>query len=202
MAETIFSSIATNGWDTTRCGGGVWWNYTKTGKNAIPNELFLDIAAKLANRTTGSTSAGYLNWAKTEGTWFKGVGLINSSNLINDGLTSSCTNNGGTEWTYNQGVILSGLVELYKADQDPTLLPVANAIVSAVLSSSLVNTSGILVESDVSGGDHPQFKGIFMRNLMALYQAAPSTAIQTFIDNNANSILAHDESPGTACGAL
>jgi predicted alpha-1,6-mannanase (GH76 family) len=202
MAETIFSNIATSGWDTTTCGGGVWWNYTKSGKNAIPNELFLDIAAKLANRTTGTVSAGYLNWARTEWTWFKGVGLINSSNLINDGLTSSCTNNGGTEWTYNQGVILGGLVELYEADQDPTVLPQANAIVTAVLSSSLVNSSGILVESDVSGGDHPQFKGIFLRNIMALYQVAPSTAIQTFVENNANSILAHDESTGSAFGAL
>jgi predicted alpha-1,6-mannanase (GH76 family) len=202
MAETVFSNIATNGWDTTTCGGGVWWNYSKSGKNAIPNELFLDVAAKLANRTTGSTSAGYLNWAKTEWPWFKAVGLINSNNLINDGLNSSCTNNGGTEWTYNQGVILGGLVELYQADQDPTLLPQANAIVNAVLSSSLVNSSGILVESDVSGGDHPQFKGIFLRNIMALYRVAPSPAIQAFVENNANSILAHDDSTGSAFGAL
>ncbi len=53
--------------------------------------------------------------------------MINAQSLVNDGLNSSnpnaCTNNGRTTWTYNQGVILGGLVELYNADKDPTLLP-------------------------------------------------------------------------------
>ena len=86
MAETIFSAI-TGAWDST-CGGGVWWNTRRTYKNAIPNELFLTIAAKLANRTSGSTSAAYLNWAQQEWTWFKNSGMINAQNLINDGLNS------------------------------------------------------------------------------------------------------------------
>ncbi len=69
MAETIFTAI-TGAWDST-CGGGVWWSTARTYKNAIPNELFLSIAAKLANRTSGSVSASYLNWAQQEWTWFK-----------------------------------------------------------------------------------------------------------------------------------
>ncbi len=204
MAETIFTTM-TGGWDTTTCGGGVWWNTSKAYKNAIPNELFLAIAAKLANRTTGSASAGYLKWAQREWTWFKSTGMINAQNLVNDGLTSSnpnaCTNNGANTWTYNQGVILSGLVELYKADQDPTLLPQAEAIANAAI-ANLTNSSGILIEKSVSGGDAPQFKGIFLRNLLALYAAAPNSQYKIFAEANANSILANDQSTGSQFGAL
>ena len=201
MAETIFSALA-GGWDST-CGGGVWWNTSKTYKNAIPNELFLTIAAKLANRTTGTTSTMYLNRAQQEWTWFKASGMINTQNLINDGLTSTnpngCTNNGGTTWTYNQGVILGGLVELYKADKDPTLLPQAEAIANAAIAS--LGKTGILVEpAAISGGDNPQFKGIFLRNLMALYAAVPNVQYKTFADANAVSIVANDQGPNAEFG--
>jgi hypothetical protein len=29
-------------------------------------------------------------------------GMLNAQSLINDGLSSNCTNNGETTWTYNQ----------------------------------------------------------------------------------------------------
>lgn len=211
MAETVFNYIASNGWDTSVCGGGVWWSTAKTYKNAIPNELFLTIAAKLANRTTGPTSAGYLNWAKTEWAWFKASGMINGQNLVNDGLTSTnpaaCVNNNKTTWTYNQGVILGGLVELYQADQDPTLLPQAEAIADAA-KTKLVTANGILVEPQqaITGGDVPQFKGVFLRNLMELYAALPATSTEAakykaFADANANSIWANDRTVATQFGA-
>jgi predicted alpha-1,6-mannanase (GH76 family) len=131
--------------------------------------------------------------------------MINAQSLINDGLTSTnpkaCANNGRNTWTYNQGVILGGLVELYKADRDPTLLPQAEAIANAAI-ADLTTTSGTLKEKAVSGGDAPQFKGIFLRNLMALYASAPNPQYKAFADANANSILANDEGPGGQFGAL
>lgn len=210
MAETIFANVAANGWDTTTCGGGVWWSTAKTYKNAIPNELFLELSAALANRTTGTTSAGYLSWANKEWAWFKASGMINSQNLINDGLNSTnpaaCTSNGATTWTYNQGVILGGLVELSRANQDPLLLTQAEAIAGAAISHLSVN--GILAEpGKLSGGDGPQFKGIFMRNLMDLYQAIPATGAQavqyqTFAQVNAQSIWSNDRNAANQLGAL
>lgn len=210
MAETIFANVAANGWDTTTCGGGVWWSTTKTYKNAIPNELFLELAAALANRTSGAASAGYLSWAHKEWAWFKASGMINAENLINDGLNSTnpsaCTNNGRATWTYNQGVILGGLVELNHAEQDTTLPPQAEAIASAAISRLAVN--GILTEpGNLSGGDGPQFKGIFMRNLMVLYQALPGTSAQatqyrSFADANAQSIWLNDRNSGNELGGL
>lgn len=203
MAETIFSNIATE-WDTTTCGGGVWWEKPSNYKNAIANELFLSVAASLANRTTGSTSASYLAWAQKEWVWFKASGMINSKNLINDGLTSTnpgaCTNNRQNTWSYNQGVILGGLVELHKADKDPALLPQAAAIADAAIANLTVN--GILVDASVSGNDAPQFKGVFTRNLMALYRAAPNPAYKTFVDANANSIWESGQGPNHQFGAI
>jgi predicted alpha-1,6-mannanase (GH76 family) len=199
MAETIFKAI-TAGWDST-CGGGVWWNTSRTYKNAIPNELFLSIAAKLANRTSGSASASYLNWAQQEWTWFKNSGMINGQNLINDGLNSSnpnaCTNNGGTTWSYNQGVILGGLVELYRANNDPQAEAIANAAIAHLAQNGILTDPGPL-----SGGDAPQFKGIFLRNLMALHVAHPDPRYQAFAVANAKSIVASDQGPSCQFGAL
>lgn len=204
MAETIFTAM-TGGWDASVCGGGIWWNTSKKYKNAIPNELFFSIAAKLANRTTGSVSAGYLGWAQKEWSWLKSSGMINAHNLINDGLNATqpnaCVNNEATVWTYNQGVILGGLVELYKADRDPTLLPQAAAIAQAAI-TRLTTSNGILKDKVVSGGDAPQFKGIFLRNLAALYAAAPDPQYKAFAMANADSILKNDQSTGSEFGAL
>jgi predicted alpha-1,6-mannanase (GH76 family) len=198
-AETLFSYIATNGWDTSTCGGGV--KQTSGGyKNASANEPFIAIAAKLANRTTGMTSTNYLGWATTAWSWFKASGMINSQNLVNDGLNTDCTNNGGETWTYNQGVILGGLVEIYQANGDSTMLPQAEAIADAAL-ANLTTSGGILNEPDYaelgpSGNSLLQFKGAFMRNLMALYAALPSNdqaaQYQGFVDANADSIWNND----------
>ena len=205
MSETIFADIAGE-WDTKTCGGGVWWN-KKTGyKNAIANELFLALAAPLANRVgSADEKHRYLHWAEREWAWFKNSGMINTEYLVNDGLDAkdpnACTNNGRTTWSYNQGVILGGLVELSKADHDPSLLPQAQAIANATI-AHLANADGILVDRSVSGGDAPQFKGVFMRNLMTLDAAAPDAHYQAFADANANSILAKDEDAEAHYGAL
>lgn len=206
MAESIFTYM-TGGWDTATCGGGLWWNTTHTYKNAITNELFLTLAAKLANRTTGSVSRSYLAWAQREWEWFLASGMIDASGLINDGLNASnpsaCVNNHRVVWSYNQGVILGGLVELSKASSDPTLLARAQSIATAAIApkSPLMNANGILIDHRVSGGDAPQFKGIFMRNLMALYAVAPNTQFKTFADTNAHSIWTNDNET-TRFGAL
>ena len=203
MAETIFADISGE-WDTNPCGGGVWWQMPKNYKNAIANELFLTVAASLANRTTGSKSAVYLDWAQKEWMWFKASGMINSHNLINDGLivtdSGACRNNGKTTWTYNQGVILGGLVELSKAEHDPTLLTQAAAIANAAIANLTVN--GILVEQTISGNDTPQFKGIFIRNLAILNKAAPNAEYKTFVDANANSIWANNRGRSYELGAV
>jgi predicted alpha-1,6-mannanase (GH76 family) len=201
-AETIFANIASE-WEPSTCGGGVWWKKPNEYKNAIANELFLSLAASLANRTHGSSSARYLTWAHKSWAWFKASGMINAQNLVNDGLTSTnpaaCTNNGRTPWSYNQGVILGGLVELAKADHDPALLAEAESIAKAAIAN--LSVMDVLTESTISGGDAPQFKGIFVRNLAILYQAKPDPGYKAFIEANANSIWKQDQGPGHQFGA-
>lgn len=204
MAESIFSTMK-GGWEITTCGGGIWWSTDNRYKNAIANELFLTVAAKLANRTKESASAEYLNWAEREWSWFKATGMISAHSLVNDGLTSTnpsvCMNNGRRTWSYNQGVILGGLVELYKADKDPALIPQAEAIADAAI-AQLVTANGVLTEP-VPGKDAPQFKGIFMRNLAALYNVAPGeerARYRTFAERNVESILSKDVGPSGQFG--
>ena len=197
MADSIFADMK-RGWETDTCGGGVWWSKKTREKNAIENELFLDVAASLANREDDAAQrADDLGWAKEEWVWFSGTGMINGDHLINDGLDSSdpkhCTNNGRNTWTYNQGVILGALVELNRAAPDAGLIQTAHEIALAAI-SHLADEHGILRENGNAhtGGDVPQFKGIFVRNLMILDLASSDRRFENFVDTNARSVWDHD----------
>ena len=48
MSQSIFDDMA-GGWDEACCGG-IWWSKDRKYKNEIANELFLSVAAHLANR--------------------------------------------------------------------------------------------------------------------------------------------------------
>lgn len=200
MAKSIFTNM-TGGWGST-CGGGIWWNKAGTYKNAIANELFLTVAIRLHERTPNDST--YMNWANREWTWFKGSGMINSSNLINDGLSlPSCTNNGATTWTYNQGVILGGLTDMYRSTDNRSYLQQAELIANAAI-THLVNSNGILVEpcEPNCGGDGPQFKGIFMRNLWYLYKFDNNPTYLQFIQKNVQSIWANDRNGQNQLGLM
>lgn len=201
-AIEIFDNMQTG--QGTPCGGGIYWSKQRSYVNAIANELFLAVAASLANRVPQNGS--YLEMAKAQWQWFNNSGMINSENLINDGLTSECKNNGEQTWTYNQGVILGGLVELARATGDASPLDSAMAIADAAI-THLSSPSGVLEEAGDCGTqpghcgmDGQQFKGIFIRNLMYLYQAVPLSSYRDYIITNANSIWANDRSGEATLG--
>jgi predicted alpha-1,6-mannanase (GH76 family) len=202
MAKRIFADMA-GGWDDT-FGGGIWWKKDKKYKNAIANELFLVVAARLYRRTLGEPGAGeYYRWARREWEWFAASGMINPQNLVNDGLNDEGKNNRGTTWTYNQGVILGGLFEMYGITKDPAFLRRAHAIADAAL-RALTNGDGILVEpcerNSDCGGDGPQFKGIFVRYLGQLNAVSPKPAYREFLRRNAVSIWAKNRTEGDRFG--
>jgi predicted alpha-1,6-mannanase (GH76 family) len=189
LARRLFAGMAA-GWDDV-CGGGLWWTRKKKYKNAIPNELFLLIAGRLHQRTTGG-GPGYLDWALREWEWFKASGLIGPTGLVNDGLTADCANNGGTAWTYNQGVIIGGLVVLHEITGEGAYLGHAEAIASAAL-RDLTVPPGILTEPEELRAmgrrdGMAQVKGIFVRNLYELYRHAPRAEYRDFILANATSL--------------
>ncbi len=204
MAKTIFTNLLT-GWDSTNtvCPGGIWWNTSRNYKNAIPNELFLLAAIRLHQRTPGDGGEGsFFYWATNEWAWFKASGMINSDNLINDGL-NGCVNNGETTWTYNQGVILGGLTDLYKVTGDTAYLTQAELIANAAV-TTLVNSKGVLVEpcEPNCGGDGPQFKGIFVRYLAYLYDVTRTPAYYGFLYTNAHSIWLNDRNVFNQLGLM
>ncbi|KAH8758478.1 glycoside hydrolase [Diaporthe sp. PMI_573] len=203
MAESIFTDM--RGGVNGTCGGGIWWSKDRKYKNAIANELYLSVAASLANRAAEKDA--YLSIAKDQWNWFKGSGMINDQNLINDGLDinsdGSCSNNGDIVWSYNQGVILGGLVELSRATGDPEYLSEATAIAEAAIEA--LSEDGILHEScepNDCGGDGPQFKGIFMRNLQYLQLEAPQDRFRDFILENADSIWNNDRNSSDFLGLV
>jgi hypothetical protein len=73
-------------------------------------------------------------------------------------------------WTYNQGILLSGLSGLYKFTGDEALIKVGQKLVDSVIASYLVpSESGVLVEScdpfRTCNQDQWMFKGIFFQHL-------------------------------------
>jgi predicted alpha-1,6-mannanase (GH76 family) len=198
-ARTIFVRN-TAGWNDT-CGGGLRWNTTSTYKNAITNELFLTLAALLHQRMPGDQGS-YLSWAQREWEWFSSSGLIGPDGLVNDGLTAACANNGGTTWTYNQGVILGGLAALFEITGDRDYLTRGESIASAALAKLTTpgppGSPGILAEPCETAAascneDQAQFKGIFVRYLYDFWLQSRQPAYSAFILANARSVWDHSK---------
>jgi predicted alpha-1,6-mannanase (GH76 family) len=192
MAETD-ANYMHQSWDN-RCGGGVWWTTARTYKNAITNEIFLELTAWLHNILPSDTR--YLRWAKAEWAWFSGSGMINSNGLVNDGLDAGCANNHQTTWTYNQGVILAGLAQLYQATGSTGQLREAESIARAAISHLTVH--GILHEPCPRSGCGPNpadvqsFKGIFARDLKVLAVTARTSQFDSFLKAQARSVQTRD----------
>jgi len=199
-AVTIFKKQI-GGWDDL-CGGGLYWQQGSPPhyKAAIQNELFLVTCARLYRH---SQEELYRTWAEKVWYWFQGTGMIGSNNLVQNGLspqtgdyTKSCsvqTPGDMATWTYNQGVILGGLTDLYQisTSKDHGLMFKAMDIANAAIDNLHYADSSILKEpcedvtndqrdtsgnlsdpshgSTACGGDGKCFKGIFMRYLAYFY---------------------------------
>jgi predicted alpha-1,6-mannanase (GH76 family) len=178
------------------CGGGIIWDIPRlVYKNAISNELYLALAAALHNRLPGEGI--YLARAVEVWDWFNASGMINSAHLVNDGLAEdTCVNNNATTWTYNQGVVIGGLVELYRATKDKGYLGAAKQIADAVLASGTLVERGVLREPCEAGAcdfNQQAFKGIFMRYLGMLDEVLCAThPYKDFIIANAETAWRKD----------
>ncbi|MHB1701378.1 MAG: glycoside hydrolase family 76 protein [Acidobacteriaceae bacterium] len=223
LAENIFDYMAGQ-WDATSCGGGLWQNQKPSHtKDAIANELFLSLAASLYRRDANPT---YRDWALREWTWFSATAMVNSNHLVVDHLApptsthpAPCTPQGDRFWTYNQGVILGGLTNLYQIIRTthPELariaLAEANKIADCVTDKNcggntaiskfpLIDSRGILTEAC---GTNPctyapsyQFKGAFIRNLAQLNEITGKYT--GFLAANALSVWTEDRNSNNLFG--
>ncbi|PFH45907.1 glycoside hydrolase family 76 protein [Amanita thiersii Skay4041] len=194
-ARKIYDIIAAE-WDNT-CGGGVWWSTEHTYKNAVTNELFLLLSAEGFLRERNNT---YLDNANKSWNWLKNSGMRNSEGLWNDGLDfSTCKNNGQTTWTYNQGVIASGLGALFVATGDSSLLDQAEITLDAVVAH--ITDNNILREScdnaqaggAVCNQDQQIFKGIWTKHVQYYLDSANDqnrvNKYQSFLGSQASGVF-------------
>jgi predicted alpha-1,6-mannanase (GH76 family) len=181
-ARHIFANM-TGGWDST-CGGGIWWSKARRYKNAIANEIFLQVAAKLHVRTPRDTA--YAAWAGREWAWFQHTGMLTGSHLVVDGLAHCKPDLSSPTWTYNQGMLIGGLVSLARITGRRSLLGTATQIADAVTGSGELSPRGILHDScePSCGLDGPLFKGIFMQNLKLLSEQVGG-GYQAYMHHNA-----------------
>jgi predicted alpha-1,6-mannanase (GH76 family) len=192
-AIDIFNDMTT-GW-TTPCNGGIWWSKDKTSIASIANELFLSVAAHIANREPSQKDAT-LAWANGIWNWFSNVGVIAANHTIHDGVdVSSCkVSDSSTIFTYNQGVILGALVEMNKATGESSWLEEAHKIADGALAQFADGNGNVLTESGGIQEDNnlAQFKGIFIRNLAALEKASHKDAYTTVIKTSADTLWKND----------
>jgi predicted alpha-1,6-mannanase (GH76 family) len=199
MAQTIFADM-TSGYDKT-CGGGIYWKKPQLYKNAIANSLFMLVALRLHQDAPKVKIAGKkpLKWGEMVWQWFRETGMINRQTwLVEDGL-KDCEPNRNQNWTYNQGVPIAVMCELYRIKKDKEALHTAEEIARAAM-SKMTTPQGVLKEKNEpdTGADGSQFKGIFIRHLALLYQITKKEDYKAFILKNAESIWANGREPNSA----
>ena len=125
LAQAVFNRQAEE-WDET-CGGGLRWQISLFGdgfhyKNTISNGCFFNLAARLAKYTNNQT---YAEWAERSWDWTKGIGLISPTWQFFDGTDArlDCSDFNEIQWTYNIGVHLLGVANMYNyVSSSPSLL--------------------------------------------------------------------------------
>lgn len=200
-AVVLFNDMQTNA--ATECDGLIKWKIGSGAITAISNEIFLSVAAHLANRVPTDQRAKYRARAEKQWQDFSKPGrFINGKKLINDGIRgSNCTNNGGNTWTYNQGVILGGLAELAKATKNKAYTDRASELADGTLKH--LSPNGILTEPVPDSHldqQAAQFKGAFVRGLAALNAQAPDAKYAAYLKNNAESAW-EKAKPGNVIGS-
>ncbi|MGB5499205.1 MAG: glycoside hydrolase family 76 protein [Maribacter sp.] len=199
MANIIFEDI-TLGWSEK---GGLYWKKGLNYRGSISNGLTLTLATRLhLSGTKDVNGRSALNWATTIWEWMLKSNLLDANGNIQDGVRNIKGEEAISKnvWTYNQGVVLTGLVNLYKITGGETYLKSAESIVEATL-NHLTNDNLILVEllcePDDCNADAKQFKGVFMRHLMYLNQHHPKKEYEFFIRKNIASIWTQSMIYGT-----
>lgn len=190
MAVLIFEDIT--GAFSEQFGGGMHWKRNDPYKNSITNNLFVLLALRLhANGVEKKVREKTpVEWAEKIWKWYRESGMINTENwMIEDGLRrENGQPNRNQHWTYNQGVAIAVFCEWYKLEKNEEDREIALKLAKATMER--LSRNGILRERNEPrpGADGTQFKGIFMRHLLVLYEVSKNKEVRDFVQKNSDSI--------------
>lgn len=232
----IFYDLASQGWDTSLCDGGMVWNpYLAPYKNAITNQLFITASVGMYLHFPGDDNGApffssdrgnrdyrdiqglppakahdmkYLRAAVEAYTWLRNSNMKNDQGLYVDGFhiqgwhghrngsrgTEKCDVRDEMVYTYNQGVILSGLKGLFEATGGQNYLDDGHELIRNVIAATGwqyrnnperkwrwagLGRGGTMEENCDSSGNCSQdgqtFKGIFFHHLTIFCSPLPKT---------------------------
>ncbi|KAI9773081.1 MAG: hypothetical protein M1840_008202 [Geoglossum simile] len=256
----VFYELASQGWDTSLCGGGMIWNPRLLPyKNAITNELFLTASISMYLYFPGDDNSSPFAPLQTEGEnppsstaniarakpydpkylvsaletykWLSTSNMTNEQGLYVDGfhisnfgggngtdLNMRCDKRNEMVYTYNQGVLLSGLRGLWESTGAQSYLEEGYRLIESVINAtgwtwgapasnkgkgkgrwSGLGREGVLEEACDYWGSCSQngqtFKGIFFHHLTLYCVPLPSEPERIGVTFSANAELAqlHEE---------
>ena len=197
-----FWDLASQGWNTTLCGGGMLWNPRLTPyKNAITNELYVSSSVGMYLYFPGDPTTNpqvkphdpkFLSAAIDAYNWLKSSNMTNAKGLYVDGFhisgwtsptnigSGKCDQRDESVYTYNQGVLLSGLRGLWEATDTISYLDDGHALIKNVVAATGwpttsggawagIGANGILQDTcdatQSCSQDSQTFKGIFFHHL-------------------------------------
>ena len=241
----VFYDLASKGWDTSLCGGGMVWNpYLTPYKNAITNELYIAASVSMYLYFPGDDNTSpfdseqrgwesdmppatahdprYLYAAVEAYQWLSKSNMKNDWGLYTDGFhirgwkggkngsvgTGNCDIRDETVYTYNQGVLLSGLRGLWQATGHKHFLKDGHELIRNVVIATGwftheptdrwrwrgLGRNGVLEEACDSSGtcsqDGQTFKGIFFHHLTLFCAPLPRGSDGNGVTFGANDDLA------------
>ena len=180
-SEDIFNWCWKLGWDKTgTCGGGVWFDTNYESKQTITNAQLLQLAAKLYRLTNNTSYKTKMNQIYE---YVIKNGLINmTSYKVSDGATVNCTPDDIYGPTYNAGVMLGGLAEMYKVTNITGYYELGYKLANGIF-DNYCDGNGILVEPCEPNCDDDalMYKGIFVRNLRYLIDITDDPARKIYL---------------------
>jgi predicted alpha-1,6-mannanase (GH76 family) len=157
-AAGLFTQIV-RAWDSDPqhpCAGGIFW--TEAAGNHDRNTVTTANAALLGLRLyTATHAAPYLVWSKRLLAWVDQC-MLGTDDLYSDHIALDGTVD-ETHWSYNQGLLIGSLVQLYGITHDAAILARAEQVGDAALAYFVDRWDS---------GEPPEFAAIFFRHLLAL----------------------------------
>ncbi|KAJ3077227.1 hydrolase 76 protein [Podochytrium sp. JEL0797] len=177
-------------WDTTQCGGGIYWSRNRQStvvnqlyyKSTISNAEHMDMGARMY-ALTGDKS--YLTWFNTIYAWLKSSGIIAADYTVWDGLDTRGCVLSKDQYSYHSAELISAMAVMYNATQQQSYLTEAHAHFAHV-QKFFTNAQGVLYDPQcVAAGackSPTGFLWALYRALGTLHGVTTDAAVKTGIE--------------------